>query len=119
MNAKQKKNPRLRPHAQSFLDSIRELLTPAIWKQAAKARGCRRQSSRWKTQPLMLTLLVMTWCCGDSQAERFETAKGFVAVCLSKRRRPGHSVQGFQHALAKLPTRVVRAVAAGVRQRLL
>jgi Transposase DDE domain len=68
---------------------------------------------------LILTLLVMTWCCGDSQAERFETAKGFVAACLIKRRRPGQTVQGFQKALAKLPLPVLRALAAGVRRRLL
>ena len=119
MNVNQAKKPKLRPSAKSFLDSLRELLTPAIWKQAEQARRAPRSSGRWKTQPLVLTLLVMTWCCGDSQAERFETAKGFAAVCLTKRRRPGKSVQGFQKALAKLPTRVLRVIAAGVRQRLL
>lgn len=112
-------NARLRPHARSFLVSLREFLTPAIWKQAEHARGCRRRSPRWKTQPLLLTLVVMTWCCGDSQAERFEVAKGFTAVCLSKRRRPGQTVQGFQKALAKVPLSVLRALASGVRQRFL
>jgi hypothetical protein len=112
-------NTRLRPHAKSFLDSLRELLTPAIWKQAKQARCCQRRSFRWATQPLVLTLLVMTWCCGDSQAERFEIAKGFTAACLPKRRRPGETVQGFQKALAKLPMPVLRVVASGVRQRLL
>lgn len=114
-----KHHGRLRPHARSFLASLRQLLTPAIWKQAAQARPGRRRRPRWRTQPLVLTLLVMTWCCGDSQAERFETAKGFTAVCLCKRRRPGRSVQGFQRALARVPVAVFRAVAAGVRQRLL
>jgi Transposase DDE domain len=113
------KQGRLRPHARGFLDSLREFLTPAIWKHAEQARACRRRSPRWATQPLVLTLLVMTWCCGDSQAERFETAKGFTAVCLFKRRRPGQTVQGFQKALAKVPLSVLRAVAAGVRCRLL
>ena len=97
---------RLRPHARSFLASVRQFLTPAIWKQAHQARRTSRRSSRWATQPLVLTLLVMTWCCGDSQAERFETAKGFVAVCLPKRRRPGQTVSGCQKALARLPRRV-------------
>ena len=119
MSAKKAKNPKLQRHAKSFLDSLRELLTPAIWKQAEQARRSRRSSPRWKPQALILTLLVMTWCCGDSQAERFETAKAFTAVCLAKRRRPGSSVQGFQKALAKLPTRVLRVIAAGVRRRLL
>jgi Transposase DDE domain len=119
MSAKKAANPKLQAHAQSFLDSLRAFLTPAIWKQANHARSCRRKSSRWETQPLVLALLVMTWCCGDSQSERFETAKGFTAVCLAKRRRPGDSVQGFQKALAKLPTRVLRVVAAGIRRRML
>ena len=119
MKVKHTKKPQLRPDTQSFLDGLREFLTPALWKQAEQARCCRRKSSRWSTQPLVLMLLVMTWCCGDSQGERFETAKGFTAVCLTKRRRPGVSVQGFQMALAKLPTRVLRVVAAGIRQRLL
>jgi hypothetical protein len=119
------KKRRLRPRAKSFLDTLNHLLTPAIWKQAEKARSCNRRgrgarrSPRWSTQPLVLCLLVMTWCCGDSQAERFETAKGFVGVCLTKRRRPGKSVQGFQRALAQLPIGVLRAVATGVRGRLL
>jgi Transposase DDE domain len=113
------KNQRLRPVAKSFLDSLHEFLTPAIWKQAEQARRLRRRPARWATQPLLLTMLTMTWCCGDSQAERFETAKGFAAVCLTKRRRPGQSVPGFQKAMAKLPITVLRTVAAGVRRRLL
>lgn len=120
MSAKKAANPKkLQAHAQSFLDSLRAFLTPAIWKQANQARCSGRKSSRWSTQPLVMTLLLMTWCCGDSQGERFETAKGFTAVCLAKRRRPGDSVQGFQKALAKLPTRLLRVVAAGIRRRIL
>jgi Transposase DDE domain len=110
---------RLRPHARSFLDSLRAFLTPALWKQAEQARRAARRAPRWRTQPLVLTLLVMTWCCGDSQAERFVIAKGFTAVCLAKRRRPGQTVPGFQKALAHLPRGVLRALAAGVRGRLL
>ena len=116
MNAKQSND---QGRASSFLDSLRQFLTPALWKQAEQARQSQRRSSRWCTQPLVLTLLAMTWCCGDSQAERFETAKGFTAVCLAKRRRPGKHVQGFQQALARLPMAVLRSVAQGLRQRLL
>jgi len=60
----------------------------------------------------------MTWCGGDSQPERFETAKAFCVACWHKRRRPGQTVQGFQKALAALPMRVLRLMAAGVRQTL-
>ena len=104
--------------AHSCLDCLREFLTPALWKQAQRQRHAQRASSRWTTQPLVLVLLMMTWCCGDSQPERFETARAFCIVCLPKRRRPGKSVQGFQKALSRLPLRVLRAVAAGVRQTL-
>src|SRR5262245_14373668 len=93
---------RLRPTARSLVASLRHFLTPAAWKQANRARGPRRQP-RWATQPLVLVLLALTWACGDSTPERFETAKAFVAVCLPKRRRPGRTVSGFQKALARLP----------------
>lgn len=109
---------RLRRQARSFSDCLREFLTPALWKQAHEQRQAKRRSSRWSTQPLVLVLLMMTWCCGDSQPERFETAKAFCIVCLPKRRRPGRTVQGFQKALAKMPTRVLRVIAAGIRRTL-
>jgi Transposase DDE domain len=38
---------------------------------------------------------------------------------LAKRRRPGQTVQGFHKALAKLPLRVLRVLATGLRRRLL
>jgi hypothetical protein len=109
---------RLRRPARSFVDCLRQFLTPALWKQAHDQRQSKRRSSRWSTQPLVLVLLLMTWCCGDSQPERFETAKAFCITCLPKRRRPGRTVQGFQKALAKMPTRVLRVLAAGIRQTL-
>jgi hypothetical protein len=109
---------RSRRPSRSFLDCLREFLTPALWKQAQHQRRTQRRSSRWTTQPLVLVLLLMTWCCGDSQPERFETAKAFCVVCLPKRRRPGQTVQGFQKALSKLPMGVLRVIAAGVRQTL-
>src|SRR5229473_585563 len=108
---------RLRPAARSLLDSLRHFLTPAVWKQAHRTRR-RRAAPRWSPQLLVLVLLCATWACGDSWPERFETAKAFVAVSLPKRRRPGRTVHGFQKALARLPLPVLRAVAAGVRQRL-
>lgn len=110
--------PRLRRHARSFVDCLREFLTPALWKQAHAQRRHRRCSPRWRTQPLILVLLLMTWSCGDSQAERFETAKAFCIACLPKRRRPGQTVQGYQKALSQLPLGVLRAVATGIRQTL-
>jgi hypothetical protein len=112
------KHRRSRRPSRSFMDCLREFLTPALWKQAQQQRRAKRRSSRWTTQPLVLVLLLMTWCCGDSQPERFETAKAFCVVCLPKRRRPGQTVQGFQKALGQLPMGVLRMIAAGVRQTL-
>jgi Transposase DDE domain len=111
------KRRRLRQHSKSFVQCLRDFLTPALWKQAQKCRPMSK-ASRWSTQPLVLVLLFSTWCCGDSQPERFETAKAFCVVCLPKKRRPGQTVQGFQKALAKLPMAVLRVLAAGVRQTL-
>jgi hypothetical protein len=109
---------RLRPIAKTLLDALRQFLTPAVYKQAHQARAATRQPTRWGTQPLLLTLLVLTWCCGDSQPERFETAKAFCVACLPKRRRPGCTVQGFHKALARLPLAALRVAAAAVRCRL-
>ncbi len=109
---------RLRPAARSLPESLRDFLTPAVWKQAHRGRRGRRAAVRWSVQPLILVLLCMTWACGDSAAEQFEVGRAFVAASLPKRRRPGRTVQGFHKALARLPLPVLRAVAAGVRQRL-
>jgi hypothetical protein len=101
-------------------ESVREFLTPAVWKQAeAAARAGRspRRPPRWTLQPLVLTLVFVTWSCGDSQAERFETAKAACIACRVGRRRPGRTAAGFSKALARLPVAVLRAVAAGVRGR--
>jgi len=101
----------------SLLEVLREFLTPALWKQAhqVRRRTQKKRSPRWMVQPLVLMLLLMTWSKGDSQAERFESAKAYCQVCLQRRRNPGKTVQGFQKALAWLPLVVLRTMAAGVR----
>src|SRR5262249_52378682 len=47
--------------------------------------------------------------------ERFAMARGFYVASRGARRRPGRTIQGFQKALARLPMRPLRALAAGVR----
>lgn len=113
-----RKSSRRRPAAPSFADCLRDFLTPALWKQAQQVRPLRRSSTRWTTQALILTAVLMTWCYGDSQAERFTIARVFYVASHDKRRRPGRSIQGFQKALARLPIAALRCVAAGIRQRL-
>jgi hypothetical protein len=60
----------------------------------------------------------MTWAAGDSQAERFATARGFYVAAHGSRKRPGKTLQGFQTALGRMPLRQLRAVAAGVRSQI-
>ena len=109
-----KAKPRLPRQGRSLLEAIRQFLTPAVWKQAHRFLPSRKK--RWELQPLVLTLLCMTWCCGDSMPERFETAKAFCIVCRPKRQRPGAGITGFQKALGKLPPSVLRALAAALRK---
>lgn len=102
---------------QSFLGCIGYFLTPQVWKQAHQAMR-RPGRARWRAQPLLFVLLMMTWCAGDSQPERFETARAFYVACFQRRRRPGKTIEGWQKALARIPTSALRAVAAVLRARL-
>jgi hypothetical protein len=104
--------------SESFLACLRQFLTPYVWKQAQHAGQRPRASSRWSTQRLVMVLLVMTWCCGDSLPERFETARAFYVACHRRRKQPGKTFAGFQQALEKLPMPILRALAAGVRQQI-
>ena len=61
----------------------------------------------------------MTWSLGDSTPERFEMARGIVAICRPKRRRAGRTALGFQKALCRLPMRPLVALAGALRSRLL
>ena len=60
----------------------------------------------------------MTWCCGDSLPEKFEAAKGFYVISCPKRRRPGKGFAGFEKAVGKLPTYVLRTLASCLRSRI-
>jgi hypothetical protein len=113
-----KQPPRLRrcQEAGSFAGCLRQFLTPALFKQARKRFSRRR--CRWELHPLMLVLLSMTWCLGDSQPERFQTAGAFYVALAPKRRRPGKTVVGFHKALARVPCSVLRFFAHGIRARL-
>lgn len=105
---------------QSLAESMRRFLTPSVWKQAhrARRRGRTPRSSRWKVEPLVMVLLLFTWCHGDSVSECFEAARGFYILSHARRRRPGRGVEGFQKALAKLPVHVLRNVAFEIQRRM-
>ena len=114
-----------RPHAktapvpESFLDFVRYFLPAHVWRQAQQVPGAPSKKIRWSLQPVVLVLLGITWCAGDSQEERFETARAFCVCCTQKRKRPGKTLQGFEQALRRLPMPVLRALATGVRRQIL
>jgi hypothetical protein len=114
--ANARKRARQRRRSKSLIGSMREFLTPAVFKQVRNASK-RRKSPRWNLHPLLYILLLTTYCCGDSLPEKFEAAKGFYVVCCPKRKRPGVSFTGFEKAVAKLPMPVLRALAAAIRGR--
>jgi hypothetical protein len=115
--ANARKQARQRKRAKSLIDSMREFLTPTVFKQVRNVVK-RRKRPRWDLHPLLYILLLTTYCCGDSLPEKFEAARGFYVVCCSKRKRPGTSFAGFDKAVAKLPMPVLRALATAIRGRL-
>jgi hypothetical protein len=110
------KRARQRRRAKSLIGSMRDFLTPEVFKQARNA-ATRRKSPRWDIHPLLWILLLTTYCSGDSLPEKFEAAKGFYVACCPKRKRPGKSFAGFEKAIAKLPMPVLRTLAAALRGR--
>ena len=103
---------------QSLLEHLRQFLTPQVCKQARQAVPRHRAHPRWDLQPLLFIVLAMTWAAGDSQAEKFQTARGFYVAAYHSRKRPGTTLQGFQKALARVPMRQFQALAAGVRDQI-
>lgn len=116
--SKKASNRKSHPRQQRFASCLRDFLSPAFFRQVYRviSKGRKR---RWQVQPLLYVLLCMTWCLGDSQPERFETARAFCIACHPKRRRPGKTFAGFQKALEALPCRVLYAIADLFRQQLL
>ena len=114
--ANARKRARQQRRTKSLIGSMREFLTPESFKQVRNVSK-RRKCPRWDLHPLLYILLLTTYCCGDSQPERFEAARGFYVVCCSKRKRPGTSFAGFEKAVAKLPMPILRTLAAAIRGR--
>lgn len=104
---------------QSFRECLGHFLTPWVWRQAQQSPGAPSRKVRWSLQPLVLVLLALTWCHGNSQEERFETARAFCVACRQKNKRPGQTLKGFHKALVRVPLPVLRTLAQGVRQRIL
>jgi hypothetical protein len=116
--ARTPRTQRLSRHAQSMASCLRQFLTPQVWKQARHGLKKPRKNLRWNFPHLILVLLAMTWSLGDSTPEKFEMARGIVAICRPKRRRAGQTALGFQKALCRLPMRPLVALARALRARL-
>src|ERR1700736_1904829 len=109
---------RRRQQPQSLMECVRQFLPPQVWKQARQAVPGGRSLPRWNLQPLLILLLAMTWAAGDSQAEKFQTARGFYVASFEARKRPGKTVEGCGRALSRVPVRQLKALAAGVRHQI-
>jgi hypothetical protein len=116
--ASARKRKKQRRRNRKLGDCLRQFLTPAVWKQVQNGMSRPWQASRWRIQPLVMVLILMTFACGDSQEERFESARAVVVALLPKRRRPGKTVQGFEKAIARLPMWSLRRVSEAFRRRL-
>ncbi len=108
----------MRWHCTALL-SLRRWLTPQVWKQARRDHRPKQPPRRWDLHPLILVLLLMTWTTGDSEAERFASARACYVACHQRQKRPGRSFAGFQKAVAKLPLAVLHTLFAAVRGPLL
>jgi Transposase DDE domain len=106
----------MRTQYTSFTAALTRFLSPQVWKQAHQCHRPKKAASRWDLHPLLMVLLLMTWTSGDSEAERFASARAFYVACHQHAKRPGQTLAGFQQALAKLPLPVLHALCAGVRQ---
>jgi len=106
----------MRLQSTGFAAFLTRFLTPQVWKQIHQAHTPKKSPSRWDLHPLLLVLLLMTWTTGDSEAERFATARACYVACHQHDKRPGETLSGFQKALAKVPLPVLHALFAAVRQ---
>ena len=117
--ARTPKTERSTRHARSMASCLRQFLTPQVWKQARRGLKRGRKGGRWDFHHLVLVALAMTWSLGEDAPEKFEMARGIVAICRPKRRRAGGTALGFQKALCRLPMRPLVALAGAIRGRLL
>ena len=99
---KARKLRKLRPCAKSLIHSMRQFLTPAVFKQVRNGTH-RRKMPRWDVHPLIHVAIVMTWCCGDSLPERFEAARGVLCRFLWEAQASRDLGAGIRAGAAKTP----------------
>jgi Transposase DDE domain len=137
-----KKDRRRQRQARQLADSIDRFITPALMRQAYKTfrssrrtpkppsqrsrhrnrprrKATQRPNRRWDLKSLILVLVSLTWCCGDTAEERFQGACDFANAARPKRRRTGGTFAGFQKALARLRMPLLAILARGIRDQFL
>ena len=77
------------PASRALGAALSQFLTPQVWKQDHQAWRSAYAPPRWALQPLVWVLLTMTWSSGQSQEERFATARA-VYVAHHQRSRSHH-----------------------------
>jgi hypothetical protein len=135
-----KQDRRRQRHARQLADSIDQFLTPALLRQAHQGfrssrrtpkppsqrrhhrhrpprRARRRPNRRWDLKPLVVVLVALTWCSGDTAEEKFQAASDFANAARPKRRRTGTTLRGFTKALVRLRMSVLATLARGIRDR--
>jgi len=118
--ASAKRASRRAKRSESLSASMRQFLTPQVWKQAKQAAGqhCCHKGILWTLQPLIMIGAIMTWCAGETDAERFVLSRAFyVQIHCPKRQRPGKAFSGFCKAMLRLPMPVWWAFCDAVRSR--
>lgn len=105
----------MRTQSTRFATALSRFLSPQVFKHAHHTHTPKKAAARWSLHPLLLVLLLMTWTTGDSEAERFATARAFYVARHQHGKRPGRTLPGFHQALAKLPLPVLHALFAAVR----
>jgi hypothetical protein len=98
---------------------MRQFLTPEVWKQVkqvASEHGCRN-GVRWTLQSLIMIGAIMTWCAGETDADRFVLSRAFyVQIHCPKRQRPGKAYSGFCKVILRLPMPVWWAFCDALRE---
>ena len=109
---------RCRRPSRSFLDCLREFLTPALWKQAQQQRQGQAAFLALGHPALGAGVALDDVVLRRFPARTFRDGQGLLRCLPTQATTTWPTVQGFQKALAKMPTRVLRMLAAGVRQTL-
>jgi hypothetical protein len=105
----------------SFQQALRQFLTPEVFKQGHQAWDAiqpKRSQCSWTLKAVLWVSLLMVWCKGDSEGERFLEARNLYVSDHNHEKRPGQTCGGFHQALRRVPMPVFRALAAGVRKRI-